>query len=54
MADDLTQTQEAGGEAYERARERSLQQRRAPWQVAGLVAALARGVHRAHEQGAIH
>jgi hypothetical protein len=35
MADDLTQTQEAGGEAYERARERSLQQRRAPGQVPG-------------------
>jgi hypothetical protein len=35
MADDLTQTQEAGGEAYKRARERSLQQRRAPGQVPG-------------------
>jgi serine/threonine protein kinase len=35
MAEDFTQPQEAGGEAYERARSRSLQQRRAPGQVPG-------------------
>jgi hypothetical protein len=48
MADDLTQTQEAGGEAYQRARERSLQQRRAPGQVPGyqMVRCLGEGAYR--------
>jgi hypothetical protein len=47
MAEDFTQTQEAGGEAHERARTRSLQQRRAPGQVPGyeMVRCLGQGAY---------
>jgi hypothetical protein len=47
MADDLTQIQEDGGQAYERGRERSLQQRRAPGQAPGyqLVKCLGEGAY---------